>query len=674
MHGNQGLQRLNQSGFFGEYTGSDQHSLALRGLSTVKSQQEYESGTDSPTLTANSERSEITEVSTDFSFFRGQQQFASGQLQPGILQSGQMQQSGYSDMQLLQQHLMFKQLQELQKQQQLQQLGDVRQQNSVNQLSAMKQTAGGQFSPLNGTPINDTSQMFMNWVQYGQSPAAQGVANRLMFSPEQGQHLRSAGLVSQPLDVSLYGTPVGSARGNTGQFSHLQGLPQAQRSVPQSPSFSNPLLRDHFSVSSDQVPISQGAFITNQGIMGKNMFGQVPNQGLNINSGNLLGQLQEGNSPQTNASAKELNGREDQAGWPVMQQKTTQQGVSQGLVPLDPMEEKILYNMDDNIWDSFGKRSDVGAVGFGNSLENKDLSNSFPSLQSGSWSALMQSAVAEASSSDTGMQEEWSGLTFQNTEPSNDNQLPNFVDNDNQQSGWVENNLQISSSFSSKPLPAFNDSSMSSSFPGFQQSGIQFSAEHRDGIRQDGSHESIDKSSKVAGEWMDCSPQQKPSTEGSQQVQSFMHMNNAWTGQIYQQADGNTEQQRIISQRDDSQANFGAGQNAVKVHQATSPRVSENRQSDYLGIHNISNHKSERETVGKSSQQMSNGPQISSNVYAESETYDKRESCMQRQNSVGSYNSKGLGGGEQRYSPLFSGNTSSSAVNMEQVTDSAIVV
>lgn len=44
--------------------------------------------------------------------------------------------------------------------------------------------------------------------------------------------------------------------------------------------------------------------------------------------------------------------------------------------------------------------------------------NSFSSMQSGSWSALMQSAVAEASSSDAGIQEELSGLSFQNTDSS----------------------------------------------------------------------------------------------------------------------------------------------------------------------------------------------------------------------------------------------------------------
>ncbi|KAK9924939.1 hypothetical protein M0R45_033280 [Rubus argutus] len=189
-------------------------------------EQENASG-DSPTLTTNSERSEITEASTEINFVGSQQQLVRGQQQQqGIPQHHSMQQSGYNDMQLFQQHLMVKQLQELQRQQQLQQFGDSRQQNSVNQLSAVtKQAAGVQFSPLiNGTPVNDTPQMLMNWVQRGASPAGQNLSNRVSFSQEQGQTLRSMGQAPQQFDVSLYGTPVASGRGTMNQYSHLQAI------------------------------------------------------------------------------------------------------------------------------------------------------------------------------------------------------------------------------------------------------------------------------------------------------------------------------------------------------------------------------------------------------------------------------------------------------------------
>lgn len=667
--GNQSFQTMqNQPRVFGEYMGYDQHSLTLRSLSTLKSQPEYESGTDSPTLTANSERSEITEVSTDFNFLRGQQQLASGH-QPGIPQPGLMQQSGYNDMQLLQQHMMFKQLQDLQRQQQIQQLGDVRQQNSINQLSAMsKQAAGIQFPPLNGTPINDASQMFMNWPQLGASSAGQGVANKLIFSPENGQPLRSMGHVPQPLDGSLYGTPVATARGSTGQYPQVQGIPQAQKSVVQSSGFSHPFLRDQFTVSPDQLSMVQGALISSQGFPGKNMFGDIPNQALN--SVILSGNFQEGNSPQTNASVKEFSGRQEQTVWPAMQQKQMQHSPSLGLVPLDPVEEKILYNTDDTIWDaSIGRRPDVGAVGLSSTLETTDLGNSFPSIQSGSWSALMQSAVAEASSSDTGLQEEWSGLTFQNTEQSTDNQLSNFMESENQPTGWIDNNLQSASSFSSKPLHMTNDSSMSSSFPGFQQPGIQFPADQREGLCQDVSHESMEKSPKVIGEWVDCNPQQKPASEASQQVQSLMHLNNAWPGQLYERSEGEAYEQRTAARREDSQMNFSAVPYAVMAQQTTNQQVMESNQSEYMGRASIPIENKEKESMGRNSQQIGNGPHVYDNSNGgECETYEKRHSYYQSENSNGSYNSKGLSGSEQGFSGQFQlfGNASANSINLGQ--------
>ncbi|KAM7506838.1 hypothetical protein LguiA_017291 [Lonicera macranthoides] len=130
----------------------------------------------------------------------------------------------------------------------------------------------------------------------------------------------------------------------------------------------------------------------------------------------------------------------------------------QDLDSLDPLEQKILFNTDDNSFEaSFG-----GTTG---GLEHTGHLSAFPSLQSGSWSALMQSAVAEATSSDTtGLQEEWSGLSYQNPDLSTDNQPLNFVDSGNQHTSWADDNLQSASLYSN-----------SSGFSGFQQSGGQIS-------------------------------------------------------------------------------------------------------------------------------------------------------------------------------------------------------
>jgi len=210
------------------------------------------------------------------------------------------------------------------------------------------------------------------------------------------------------------------------------------------------------------------------------------------------------------------------------------------LTALDPLEQKILFNSDDNSWNaSFGRKADTDTGGFGNSLEFADYESSFPSTQSGSWSALMQSAVAEVSSSDTGLQEEWSGLSFQNTEPSIDNQPSTFVQSGNQQTGWVD-----------KPQLLVNDSDMSSDFPGFQQSGFQFSIKQREGMRSDSSHESVQQSPKMAPNWLDSSSRQNQPIEESHTIP---HLENTWPLQSLMHSDGNVQRQNISSHNNSHQ-------------------------------------------------------------------------------------------------------------------------
>ncbi|XP_024016918.1 uncharacterized protein LOC21403884 isoform X1 [Morus notabilis] len=699
MLGRQSFQeRQNKLEFLAENTGLIPHNLALRGLSVLKSQQEYAPG-DSPTLTTNSERSEMTDASTEFNFVGGQQQLVRGQ-QPGVPQPTSMQQSGYSDVQLLQQHIMFKQLQELQKQQQLQQFGDTRQLSQHSSIS--KQGSGVQYPTLiNGTPVNDASQMFLNRMQRGASPASQGISNRSVFLQEHGQTLRSMPLVSQQFDASLYGTPVANARGTMSHIPNVQGMPhdspnlfnkvggQIQKPVMQSMAVNNPFLGDQYNFSPDQAYLPQGAFMSKDGLQGKNMFGHVPLQG--FNGGGALGNSLLGTSLQANAPLQELSAKQEPAGWPgVLQQKTMQLAPSQGFASLDPMEEKILYNMDDDVWNApFGRRNDV-VTGFGNALEQTEL-NAFPSLQSGSWSALMQSAVAEASSSDTGMQEEWSGLSFQNTELSTDNQTSNILDKEKQQRGWADNNLQSDSSLGSKPLSMLNDSSVNSSFPGFHPTGFAFMTRQREDLHQDDSHESIQKLPKDASEWLDCNPQPPLPMEGSEQVQQPMHLDNSWASQINKLAENNAHQQRIASYHivsdpsskpeghaseamykkndsdgfpwktggdsfsrstgglaqveSDTDSNLLGRENAQlfnfaalpasrisKAHQETSQQVADSNQLDYVTQVKISMNNEENDNTGVKTYQMSNITNVMQDSYRGAEAYGQQQNCSPRDN------------------------------------------
>lgn len=111
---------------------------------------------------------------------------------------------------------------------------------------------------------------------------------------------------------------------------------------------------------------------------------------------------------------------------------------------LDPLEQKFLYSTDDNIWgSSFSRSIDSGLETFASSaLEHTSYTDKFPTIQSGSWSALMQSAVAETSSGDGVLQEEWGGLNFQNPELLTDDQTSNYIDIVKQNNNWVDADLQ----------------------------------------------------------------------------------------------------------------------------------------------------------------------------------------------------------------------------------------
>ncbi|KAL3640196.1 hypothetical protein CASFOL_015164 [Castilleja foliolosa] len=171
----------------------------------------------------------------------------------------------------------------------------------------------------------------------------------------------------------------------------------------------------------------QGSFVSNQE---NNLFGQVPVGGLNS--------MTLPNYPQQ--------------GFPMPKSEDSGKG-NENAASLDPLEHKILYNTDGSSWESaLSKISNSSSSGF----DNSSVENS--SMLSGSWSALMQSAVAETSSSDAGIQEEWSGLSFQNPEP--------LKDAEKLQNDWVDRDLQNDSSPSSKPDNLFQNVN---SFNNFQQ-------------------------------------------------------------------------------------------------------------------------------------------------------------------------------------------------------------
>ncbi|XVF49988.1 hypothetical protein PTKIN_Ptkin04bG0059800 [Pterospermum kingtungense] len=482
MQGHQALQaRQNETNFLGMDTTS-------RGLSILDSQ----IGNVPDLHKKNSLRLESTESPVNYDFFGGQQQI-SGQ-HPGMVQPLPRQQSGMTDTQLLQQHAILKQMQELQRQQlakQQFQLSEARQLNPTNQPEHMMPNA--------------------NWMLHGASPAMQGSSAGFMFSPEQGQ-VRLMGSVPQQVDQSFYGISTSVARGSPYQYSSVQMDKPLIQHVPAG-SYSFP--GNQYAMFSDQVGLQDGSVASGQGDQGQNVFGAAAGQGLNsvFHSENL----QPMTIPPKNAVMQESHERQEHPGGSETSLETSaiQAASSQNVATLDPTEEKILFGSEDSVWDIFGKSTNMGSA-----LDVTESFGSIPSMQSGSWSALMQSAVAETCSSG-GVQEEWNGLGLQNSElPSGGNMLASIVnDGSKQQSAWADNNLQKASTLNSTHFAMPTDVNINldcGSVPGVQQSGVKAANEHTVRMHNDSSQRFVQQLTEERSRWLDWSPLQKPVAESAQ--------------------------------------------------------------------------------------------------------------------------------------------------------------
>ncbi|XP_057514937.1 uncharacterized protein LOC130796580 isoform X1 [Actinidia eriantha] len=519
VHGHQILQtRQNASNFLGVDTESDRHNKTSRGFSIYESHQGNGSENRSTSV-----RSESSESPVSFDFFGSQQQMSVQQT--SMLQSLPWQQSEISDMQLLQQQVMLKKMQELQRRQQIQQLEAIRQ-NSMYQIPSITNQASVSHSPtlINGTQISPITEASnypwateptagnTTWLQRA-TPANQGSSNGFRFSPEQGQSMSLMGLVPPQVDQSLCGVPISNTRG-THQYSHVpQDMPPMRQMIMSNNSFPG----NQFTGFPDQVNMQDGSVVSRKVIQGGNLFGHASGQG--FDDGLNLENLSQVNALQRNAPLEEFHERQEQVGPSEMQERTGMQvSSSQNAVALDPTEERILFG-DDNIWDAFGSSVNMGAEGF-NVLNDTGFSNGLPSIQSGSWSALMQSAVAETTSNDIGLQEEWSGLSSQNTEVVPVNRQPSRYENITKQHTVLpDNNPQMASAWSSGSVPFSNDTNFNFSYqgvPGFQQSGQKSLYEHGETLQMDSTHRSIPQSSEEGSKWLSRGPLQKPLAEGSQ--------------------------------------------------------------------------------------------------------------------------------------------------------------
>ncbi|KAK7411354.1 hypothetical protein VNO78_02787 [Psophocarpus tetragonolobus] len=521
--------RQNEANNLGVDTESDWHSLS-RGISVLESQ-----GSGLELYKKNFSRNDAAESPVNFDFFGGQQQVSGSH--SGMLQPLPRQQSGINEIHLLQQQAVHNQMQEFQRQQQFHHL-EPKQQNSMTPTSSISKQAVASHSAslISGIPINEASNPIWqtevlptnaNWLQHSAPPVLHGSSNGLMLSPEQGQALRLMGLVPNQGDQSLYGVPISGSRGTPNlynvqadkpalpqisiphQYSHSHGDKPALQHISAS---DNSFAPHQYAAFSDQINTNDGTSVSRQDVQGKSMFGSAAHS---INSGLNMENLQQMNSKQGIVPMQDFHGRQELAGSLEMSQDKmlVQAPPSQNVATLDPTEEKILFGSDDSLWDGFGRNTG----GF-NMLDGTDSFSGFPSVQSGSWSALMQSAVAETSSSDTGKQEELSGLSFRNMGRSSGNERPSTIDSSKQPSVWTDSNLQSASNTNSRPFLRADDISRPSAtenysgVSGFHQSGSDTSHEQHSRL-QNNSHRSIPQFLE-RGKWLDCSPQQKQLAEG----------------------------------------------------------------------------------------------------------------------------------------------------------------
>ncbi|XP_022948750.1 uncharacterized protein LOC111452327 [Cucurbita moschata] len=504
-----------EANFLGADAVSDRH-ITSRGLSI------HEAQVNNPELSKkNVARLETTDSPVNFDFFGGQQQLSGRNA--SVTQILPKQQPGNHDMQLLQQQAMLSHIQELQRQHQFQQQ-EARQHGSMNQISSnSKPTAGNHSATLiDGIPVNDlstspwlTEHMVNNTnsLQHSLSATMQGSSSGFVFPSEQQQALRSMGLIPEQVDHSLYGVPISTAPSFLGSNSLI---PTDKPAMQQLSVSNDPISGNHYTAYPDQVSMQDG-MVVRQDFIGKSMFGMSASQGLNggLNSENL----QHVNLQQRNTSMQEFGSRQDFNGRSEVSQEKTMAQVAppQTVATLDPAEEKILYGSDDNLWDAFGRNDNITAGGF-NMADGMDFNAGYSFLQSGSWSALMQSAVAETSSGDMGAQEGWGGLNCNNSGAPNGNQQSSDVNGSGKlQPVWVDNNLQTMNSRHSSVSSAANNRpnnyTNSANAFGFSQPAHKPFFQQTEGF-QNSRAQSLTPSLDGERKWIDRNLQHKSLAEG----------------------------------------------------------------------------------------------------------------------------------------------------------------
>ncbi|XP_074578362.1 uncharacterized protein LOC141834874 isoform X2 [Curcuma longa] len=384
-------------------------------------------------------------------------------------------------MQLRQQQLLCKKFQEERRQQQLRQLDqEKRQLIPQSQLSVFGKPVTGDQLPAtsNVMPINDAhnymwpnnfvgdvsnlpinSQMFipgsMNLAHSSYPTSLQNLANGSFMLNDHNRAMLSMGFTPQN-DQFIHGMPI-SGTSTVEQYPHFLGISSNFNNLVAGPDATLAVKSSYpFTTTNDQQSggqsCSQDNILFLQNLQGRNTFGNPPMQvlGNDDTAGNFL----EASNLQFHDRFRDFQSRQEQddTSGNLHGKQLSDIGNCRDAAGLDPIEQKLLFGTDeDDNWGSLSGclTSGIGGEMHGHSLEI-DHYGTLPSIHSGSWSALMQEAV-QASTSDKGVQEEWSGLSSQNTEPV---RTPLCLTNDNgkQPTAWVGNNIKNQASLTAQPF------------------------------------------------------------------------------------------------------------------------------------------------------------------------------------------------------------------------------
>ncbi|XP_030475259.2 uncharacterized protein LOC115692520 [Syzygium oleosum] len=589
----------NEANFLGMDTESDQHSLGSKGFPFLDSQRVR--GMDlhkrDPVKSLN------VEAPVSFHFSTRQEQMGGQHL--SAMQSFHEQQNSISDMQLLQQQVMLKQLQDVQRQMLQQQ--ENWNKSSASQLSAMAKPALASHPSmqLNGIPVNDASSYSWqsgltentSWVPRGASPVLQGSSGGLVLSPEQVQRPHVMGLVPQQVDQSIYEVSHSGSKENLSQISQMEiddiALQQIASNVHSYPGSLYSSLPDQGSV--------QDVHLFSK---------QFEDVGHGLSSGFNLGTSQQVNSPQGNVSLEEFDGSQEFAHLSEAPQGKTSSSVasSQSVGTLDPTEERILFGADDSVWGAFGGGTGILAGNYSMGDGTGSLSG-FPSVQSGSWSALMQSALAETSSDNQIVQEEWSGLSVQSAQPSISNQKP-LSENESarQQLAWGDDTLHTSL-LSSRSVQLADNVVKSGGFPsvsGFQQSDLRALHGQNENVKtaSSGRSEILQADSpriihdfSDGNRWLERSHLQRNSSEGSQICGNIANSSDA-EGKRIMGGSWSVQQSMSSSIPGDQQNNRTSCWNVIESAMPGDYAVSNNySRNTLLSFQNVSHNRSLHEQV-----------------------------------------------------------------------------